>query len=104
LASKYTDDHPAVQRLIGEIELLERGTVPTLAQSLIDELTARERVLAPQVAAADRDLRRIPQRAIEEARRRRDVDLATNLYTSVQQRYDEARLAEASSVADVRIL
>ena len=61
-------------------------------------------MLAPQVAAADRDLRRIPQRAIEEARRRRDVDLATNLYTSVQQRYDEARLAEASSVADVRIL
>jgi len=104
LASRYTDDHPAVRRVIGEIELLERSTVPTLAQSLIDELTARERVLGPQVAAGDRELRRIPQRAIEEARRRRDVDLATSLYTGVQQRYDEARLAEASSVADVRIL
>ncbi len=104
LATRYTDDHPAVRRLIGEIEQLERSTLPTLAQSLIAELTARERVLAPQVAAGDLELRRIPQRAIEEARRRRDVELATTLYTSVQQRYDEARLAEASSVADVRVL
>jgi tyrosine-protein kinase Etk/Wzc len=32
------------------------------------------------------------------------MDMAAGLYTSVQQRYDEARLAEASSVADVRIL
>jgi len=104
LATRYTDDHPAVRRLIGEIELLEQSTLPTLAQSLIAELTARERVLAPQVAAGDRELRRIPQRAIDEARRRRDVELATTLYTAVQQRYDEARLAEASTVADVRVL
>ena len=104
LRSRYTDAHPSVQRVMGEIELLERSTIPTLARSLIVELTARERVLAPQIAAGNRELRQIPQRAVEEARRRRDVDLAANLYTAVQQRYDEARLAEASSVADVRIL
>jgi capsular exopolysaccharide synthesis family protein len=104
LRSRYTDVHPTVQRLTGEIEVLERSTIPTLARSLIAELTARERVLAPQIAAGDRELRQIPQHAIEEARRRRDVDLATNLYTGVQQRYDEAHLAEASSIADMRIL
>ncbi len=104
LDSRYTADHPAVQRLMFEIEVLSRNTVPALARSLRDELTARERVLAPQIAAGDQELKGIPQRVIEEARRRRDVDLATNLYTGVQQRYDEARLAEASSVADVRIL
>src|SRR6185437_11839576 len=74
------------------------------AQALIDELVAREHVLEPQIAAGERQLRGVPQRAIEEARLRRDVDLATSLFTSVQQRYDEARLAEASSVADIRIL
>ena len=104
LRSRYTDDHPAVQRLTREIELLGRSSIPTLARSLIAELTARERVLAPQIAAGDRELRQIPQRAIEEARRRRDVDLAASLYAGVQQRYDETRLAEASSIADVRIL
>ena len=104
LSTRYTQDHPAVRRVMGDIEVLQQSTIPTLAQSLTAELTARERVLAPQIAAGDRELRGIPQRAIEEARRRRDVDLATNLYTGVQQRYDEARLAEASSIADVRIL
>jgi len=104
LDSRYTADHPAVQRLTREIEVLERNTIPALARSLRDELAERERVLAPQIAAGDQELRGIPQRVIEEARRRRDVDLATTLYTGVQQRYDEARLAEASSVADVRIL
>jgi tyrosine-protein kinase Etk/Wzc len=104
LSARYTAEHPAVQRLIGEIEALERNTIPALAHSLSAELLARERVLAPQIAAEERDLRGIPQRAIDEMRLRRDVDLAANLFTGVQQRYDEARLAEASSITDVRIL
>ena len=104
LSARYTAEHPAVQRLLGEIETLERATIPALAQSLSAALLARERVLAPQISADERDLRVIPQRAIDEARLRRDVDLAANLFTGVQQRYDEARLAEASSIADVRIL
>src|SRR6267143_800270 len=104
LDSRYTADHPAVRRLTGEIEVLERTTIPALARSLRDDLTQRERVLAPQIAVGDAELRGIPQRVIDEARLRRDVDLATNLFTGVQQRYDEARLADASTVADVRIL
>lgn len=104
LRTRYTDDHPAVKRLMGEIALLQGTTIPALAQSLIADMTARERVLTPQIAAGDAELRGVPQRAIEEARRRRAVELATNLYTGVQQRFDEARLAEASSIADVRIL
>jgi len=104
LSTRYTVEHPAVQRLLGQIAELEQRTIPSLAQALIDELVAREHVLEPQIAAGERQLRGVPQRAIEEARLRRDVDLATSLFTSVQQRYDEARLAEASSVADIRIL
>ncbi len=104
LDSRYTEDHPAVRRLTGEIAVLERTTIPALARSLRDDLTQRERVLAPQIAAGDEELRGIPQRVIDEARLRRDVDLATSLFTGVQQRYDEARLADASTVADVRIL
>jgi len=104
LDTRYTADHPAVRRLSGEIEVLERTTIPALARSLRDDLTQRERVLAPQIAAGDQELRGIPQRVIDEARLRRDVDLATTLFTGVQQRYDEARLADASTVADVRIL
>jgi capsular exopolysaccharide synthesis family protein len=100
----YTDDHPAVQQATQRIETLERSTIPNLARTLVAELAARERVLGPQIAVGGRELQGIPQRALDEARLRRDMDMAAGLYSSVQQRYDEARLAEASSVADVRIL
>src|SRR5205823_961165 len=60
--------------------------------------------LGRRVDADSRSLRQIPARTIEEARLRRDASLAENLYTSLQQKYDEARLAEASTLADVRVL
>jgi tyrosine-protein kinase Etk/Wzc len=100
----YTDDHPAVQQATQRIATLEGSTIPNLARTLVAELAARERVLGPQIAVGGRELQAIPQRALDEARLRRDMDMAAGLYSSVQQRYDEARLAEASSVADVRIL
>ncbi|MGH7699670.1 MAG: polysaccharide biosynthesis tyrosine autokinase, partial [Gemmatimonadales bacterium] len=56
------------------------------------------------LASASRELREIPPRAIEEARLDRAVTIAENLYTTLEQRYSAAQLAEASSVPDVRIL
>ncbi len=104
LRYRYTDDYPPVRRLTDEINALGRRTIPTLAETLVTELSARQRVLASQIDAGGRELQAVPQRAIEEARLRRDVVIAADLYSTVQQRYNEARLAEASSVADVRVL
>ena len=104
LRYRYTDDHPTVRRLAAEIDVLEHQTIPVLVRTLLTEVGTRQRLLASEVAAGGRALQAIPQRAVEEARLRRDVAIAENLYSSVQQRYDEARLAEASTVADVRIL
>ena len=104
LAYRYTADHPALRRLNDEIAQLEQHTIPALAQTLRAELAARERVVASQVASGGRALQGIPERAIEDARLRRDVSIAENLFATVQQRYSEARLAEASSIADVRVL
>lgn len=104
LRYRYTDEHPPVQRLLGEIATLERKTIPVLTTTLVAEIRAREVELDERIAASSRDLRQIPPRAIEEARLRRDVASAENLHTVLQQRYEEARLAEASSIPDVRIL
>src|SRR6266545_3432440 len=104
LRYRYSDDYPPVQRLAGEIATLERQTIPALARALVGELGAREVELGRRLETDSRSLRQIPPRAIEEARLRRGVTLAENLYTSLQQRYEEAQLAEASAVPDVRIL
>ncbi len=104
LRYKYTDEYLPVQRLLGEIRTLQRQTIPTLARTLAGQLAAKETELGRRVDADSRTLRQIPARAIEEARLRRDATLAENLYTSLQAKYEEARLAEASSLSDVRVL
>ena len=96
--------YPPLQRVTAEISDLQRHTVPELAQKLAVELAARVRDDDARIGSASRDLQQIPQRAIEEARLRRDVSIAENLYTTLQQRYEEARLAEVSSIPEVRIL
>ena len=104
LRYKYTDEYMPVQRLLGEIRTLQRQTIPTLARTLAGQLAAKEAELGRRTDADSRTLRQIPARAIEEARLRRDATLAENLYTSLQAKYDEARLAEVSSLSDVRVL
>ncbi|MGH7674816.1 MAG: polysaccharide biosynthesis tyrosine autokinase, partial [Gemmatimonadales bacterium] len=101
---RYTDAHPAVTRVASEVAVLEQVTLPTLARTLVDQIATQESALEDQIRSASQDLRQIPPRAIEEARLRRDVAIAENLYTTLQARYEEARLAEASSIPDVRIL
>ena len=104
LRYRYSDQYPPVQRLQGEIATLKRQTIPTLARGLSGELAALDAELSRRLDTDSRNLRAIPPRAIEEARLRRGVTLAENLYTTLQSRFEEARLAEASTVPDVRIL
>ena len=104
LRYRYSDQYPLVQRLVAEIATLERQTIPALARGLLDQLAARETELDRRLGADSRSLRQIPARAIEEARLRRTLSMAEELYTLLQKRYEEARLAEASTIPDVRIL
>ena len=93
-----------MQRAQAVVDSLERQTIPGMARSLVAEISQREQTLAGQVSGASADLQAIPARSIEEARLSREVTIAENLYTTLQGRYEEARLAEVSAVPDVRVL
>ena len=101
---RYTDAHPPVQRLTAEVDTLSRQTIPALARQLVQQIAARETDVSGRVTATSRDLQQIPPRAMEEARLSREKVIAENLYTTLQSRYEEARLAEASSIPDIRSL
>ncbi len=104
LQRTYTEEHPVVARLASDVEELEQNTIPSLLSGLLAELDTRRTTLENRIEAASSDLRQIPERSIQEARLRRDVEVAENLYTTLQQAYEEARLAEESSTPDVRVL
>jgi len=64
----------------------------------------RDQSLSELIESASSEMRSIPPRVIEEGRLRRRFTIAEGLYTTVQSRYESARLAALSSIPDVRIL
>ena len=104
LSLAFTPDHVPLKQLQQEIAEIERGTVREQAQALVDNLDQRIRDYDSRIAASSREIQQIPPRVSEEARRRRDVEIATNLYTSLQSAYESAKLAELSASPDVRVL
>jgi polysaccharide biosynthesis transport protein len=101
---QYTEEHGQVRRLQESVDELRYRVIPRLAGIVVEQLDQRDRVLANRIDAATGELRGIPPRMIEEARLRRRVAIAGDLYENLQARYESARLAAASSIADVRIL
>jgi polysaccharide biosynthesis transport protein len=100
----YTPENQIVKTAIAEINALQRQTIPGYANEVLSELGLREAELDRRITAESKEMQDIPTRTIEEAKLRREVSLAENLYTSLQTRYDAARLQEASLVPDVSAL
>src|SRR5438874_2984682 len=86
LRGHYTDDNPPVRRAAVEAEALSRSTIPALASSLAAELRVRETELGQRVATASSGLKQVPPLAVEEARLQRDVTLAEQAVSNLQQR------------------
>ena len=104
LRDRYSDDYPPVQELLTRIGTLERGAIPRIVNGIMSELSVREEQLGDLVGSASAELASIPPRTIEEGRLRRRVVTQENIYNDLRQRVETARLADASSIPDVRIL
>lgn len=99
----YGEEHVSVRDLVMAVESLRRQTLPQAARAALEQLTLREQGLTRSVNAFSSELRRVPERSIEEARRRREVAVAEELYATVLSRYNEARLGAAALGPDVSI-
>lgn len=100
----YTDDSRKTTALRTAISQLQTDVIPAMGATLLDQLHRHEADLAGRVDGASRELRQIPTRTIEEMRLRRNVDARLALYTTLKGRYEEARLAQASSLPDMSVL
>lgn len=100
----YTEEHKTVRDLRASVDTLRLVVVPKAALSAIESLRQREAELDTRIQSSSQELRQIPARTIEEMGLRREVAVADNLYRTLQSRYAEARLAEASATPDVAVL
>jgi capsular exopolysaccharide synthesis family protein len=103
LQERFTDQHSLVVAKKEEIRVLEQQTIPLLARQTLQQLEIQENELRHNIEGQASELRRIPERSIEEARRNREVFIADQIYTELQRRYSAAKLAAASAVPDVAV-
>jgi polysaccharide biosynthesis transport protein len=104
LTQIYTPEYQGVKKLNDQIQALRGQAIPRAVSSYLATLQQRENDNNRRIDENTRELRDIPQRTIEEARLRRQVDVADQLYRSLQVREAEAKLADASTLPDVTIL
>jgi capsular exopolysaccharide synthesis family protein len=103
LQQRFTDRFGPVAAKKEEIRVLETQTIPLLARQTLQQLEIQEAELRKNIEGQASDLKKIPERTIEEARQTREVNIADKIYTELQQRYSTAKLAEASAVPDVAV-
>ena len=104
LRFRYADSHPPVRKLAQQVDTLARFVIPELGGELVAGLAAREHNMQQRIDSIAGDLRGAPPVALEEVRLARDQANATELFSNLEQRYNETRLAEVSTLPDVRIL
>jgi capsular exopolysaccharide synthesis family protein len=104
LQTRYTDEYKPVRDLKQRIQTIRSQTIPAYTEALIRGMRRQENDLRAQVSSGSRELQQIPNRTITEQRLTREVQSIAAIYTDLQQRFEAARLAEASAIPDVRIL
>ncbi len=104
LLTKYTPEYKPVKDVQEKINTIRSTTVPLYVEALIRQLQIEEQNLVARMGGSEAELRGIPVRAITEARLQRDMQSADVLFKTLQNRFEEARLAELSAIPDVRIL
>jgi capsular exopolysaccharide synthesis family protein len=104
LQAVYTDEFQGVRQAQQTLAALRTSTIPREVASLLEQLRRREQDLQSEIGSASAELQQIPSRTIEELRLERNVDARVNLHTTLKNRYEEARLAEARAMPDLTIL
>jgi tyrosine-protein kinase Etk/Wzc len=104
LRYRYTDASRNVLEAKARLDSLESRLIPALARQLTTELATRERSIAPRLDSARAGLRSVPNLLLGEERLLRRVVSASELASTVESRYQAARLGVLSTQPDVRVL
>jgi len=100
----FSATHPPLMRLEADIRQLERAQVRDRARVLLAALDNRLADFDTRITSASRELQQIPPRALEEARLESELDVANDVFGTLRNAFEQAKLAELSALPDVRIM
>lgn len=104
LRETYTDEYPTVKTELATLTNLRTSLVPNALESYLAQLRLREQQIKANIEVRSREMRSIPQRAIQEQALVRQVSVSAKMYESLDLAAQEAKLAEAATIPDVTVL
>lgn len=99
----YTEHFPQVRALKAQIhELIEgmRNQLIAFSTTLKTNIGSTK----SQIDELERQLKRVPEKGLELSRLERDVGIKRELYTLLEKKYQEIRIAEAEKLEEVKIV
>ena len=103
LLTRYTPGHPDVIALDSQIAEARSNLTQEII-GVINGLRERRRTMASIVARYEESLRGLPEAEMGLVSLTRESEIAAALYTYLLQTFQEARIAEASEIGNVRII
>lgn len=103
LKATLTPDHPQVKAMADQIALRQKE-VNRLLRSAQRNLAQQRKELDKRLEAAMSSLSEYPDKELQLARHMRDVEVNQRLYSFLLEKYQEARIMEASTTTDKRIV
>lgn len=104
LRESYTDAAQKVKDEVAALANLQSSIVPRAVEGYLQQVKLREQLLQSSIDVSGKDLRGIPSRTIEEQRLKRQVQVAEEMYKSLDLEAARAKLAEAATIPDVTVL
>jgi capsular exopolysaccharide synthesis family protein len=99
----FTEDHPQVKEIDGQIEGL-LNELRTQLSSYLTALKPREEELLARIQRLREQSRAIPENALRLARLEREVDLHKTLYTELERKHQEVLIQAAGRIEEVTIV
>lgn len=103
LLSEFTEDHPQVRAVQSQIDEQLRQLL-LIYQSALAGIAEKEQFLDRKLAADEAGLKRLPERERELVKLMRFEKVNSDIFTFLLQKYEEARLAKASTTGNVNII
>jgi len=104
LLLRYTDEHPSVQELRGDIREIEQGTIPVLIASVQEALRGERSQVEDRMNQAEAQMVAVPVNLMREQQLQREQDRFTDLVTTLQTRRTMAELQFQGSLSDFEIV
>ena len=103
LLADLTPQHPMVVAIEAQIATL-RDNIKDIVKNSIQSLGSRMTSIDEVIANYNGSLKELPEKERELASLKRNTLVAAEIYTFLLQKYEEARIAKASTISNIRVI